>query len=296
MSDRSSRADVNGVKRSSRQPGPASSAISSRIPTGIRRWGAVGSIILASTAGATAQQSSTPVRSVEEFDPQEVVRIDLQAVEESIGDQGALDQSLRWVPSGLQLPAGYAQVYARSGGGFFRADGGLVATFDRSIYVPTQYGPMPDIPASTLFVIGGVPMGAEPGHGRLVAVDPLDPGRLPEILPPTAIPDELHDPSAVPGDRFARFGFGPGHRIPVRADAARTEAEEAGTSSRFRDDGNYRAVRLARLVVAWRAAESEEDRAGVRSTDPAAKRSGDSGPEDVPSTPPGEAARPDRSP
>ena len=159
MSDRSSRADVNGVKRSSRQPGPASSAISSRIPTGIRRWGAVGSIILASTAGATAQQSSTPGRSAGEFDPQEVVRIDLQAVEESIGDQGALDQSLRWVPSGLQLPAGYAQVYARSGGGFFRADGGLVATFDRSIYVPTQYGPMPDIPASTLFVIGGV--GAE---------------------------------------------------------------------------------------------------------------------------------------
>ncbi len=288
---------MNGVKRSSLQPGPASSAIPSGIPAGIRRWGAVGSIVLASTTGAIAQQSSTSGRtSAAEFDPQEVVRIDLQAVEESIGDRGALDQSLRWVPSGLQLPAGYAQVYARSGGGFFRADGGLVATFDRSIYVPTPYGPMPDIPASTLFVIGGVPMGAEPGHGRLVAVDPLDPGRLPEILPPTAIPDELHEPSAVPGDRFARFGFGPGHRIPVRAGAARTEAEEAGASSRFRDDGNYRAVRLARLVVAWRAAESEEDRDRVRSTDPAAKRSAGSGPEDVPPTPPGEAARPDRSP
>ncbi|MEE2894308.1 MAG: hypothetical protein VX726_01070, partial [Planctomycetota bacterium] len=117
------------MKRSSLQPGPASSAIPSRIPAGIRRWGAVGSIVLASTTGAIAQQSSTSGRSsAAEFDPQEVVRIDLQAVEESIGDRGALDQSLRWVPSGLPRPAGYPPGYARSGGGLFRADGGLGAT------------------------------------------------------------------------------------------------------------------------------------------------------------------------
>ncbi|MCP4837383.1 MAG: hypothetical protein GY895_21770 [Phycisphaera sp.] len=186
-----------------------------------------------------------------DFDPLEVRRVDLRVVEATIGDQGALDLSLRQVPQGLRLPTGYDQVFAGNTGGFWRADGGLVARFNQSIYMATKYGPIPDIPASTVFIIGGVPMGGEPGHGRLLAVDPLAPGLVPPLLAPTAVPDEWHSPSAVPGDRLERFGFGPGFRVPARADA---DADVGTGLARFQEDGEYRAGRIGRLIAYWRAA------------------------------------------
>lgn len=192
------------------------------------------------------------------FDPFEVLRIDLQAVEPSIGDRGALDLSLRWIDPGLRLPAGYDQVYAQKGRGFWRADGGLVARFDQSIYMYTQYGPIPDIPASTVFVIGGVPLGGEVGHGRLLAVDPLNPGMVPPLSGPVSVPDEWHSPSAVPGDRFSRFGFGPGYRVPVRVGG--DDPGSVDVSSRFQSDPDYRAARLARQLSHWRNARRDEAR------------------------------------
>jgi hypothetical protein len=199
---------------------------------------------------------------VSDFDPLEVRRIDLHAVEQSISDQGPLDASLRWIPSGLRLPTAYDQVYRRDGGGFWRANGGLVATFNQSIYVPTRGGLAVDIPASTVFVIGGVPMGAEPGHGRLLAADPLDPGSVPVIHPVTMVPDERHRIQAIPGDRLERFGFGPGHRI---ASEARPEAGEglsamaSGGGSRFQRDEDYRAGRLDRMLNLWRRGRINPD-------------------------------------
>ena len=192
------------------------------------------------------------------FDPLEVRRIDLQAVEASIGDRSALDLSLRWIEPGLRLPAGYDQVYAENGGGFWRADGGLVARFDQSIYMSTRYGPIPDIPASTVFVIGGVPLGGEVGHGRLLAVDPLNPGDVPPLFGSVSVPDEWHSPSAVPGDRFARFGFGPGYRVPVRVNGDVPVTTDV--SSRFQSDPDYRSSRLARLLSHWRNARRDESR------------------------------------
>ena len=196
---------------------------------------------------------------VSDFDPLEVRRIDLHAVEQTISDRGPLDASLRWIPSGLRLPTAYDQVYRREGGGFWRANGGLVATFNQSVYLPTRGGMSADIPASTIFVIGGVPMGAEPGHGRLLAADPLDPGSVPVIHPVTMVPDERHHMQAIPGDRLERFGFGPGHRIASEArPEAEAEAEEelsdmtSGGGSRFQRDEDYRAGRLDRMLKLWR--------------------------------------------
>ena len=235
---------------------------------------------------------TTMASRVAAFDPLEVRRIDLQAVEASIGDRGALDLSLRWIDPGLRLPTGYDQVYSQAGGGFWRADGGLIARFDQSIYVSTGYGPRPDIPASTVFVIGGVPMGGEVGHGRLLPVDPLDPGLVPPLSGPVAAPDEWHTPSAVPGDRFARFGFGPGYRVPVRVDG--TVPATRHVSSRFQRDPSYRASRLARMLIHWRAADRDDSDPHGSEGDPPGFSPGCSGSEADPSNPGHEVPNPDR--
>ena len=211
--------------------------------------------------GQTAPGSvGSPV--VSDYDPLEVRRIDLHAVEQSISDRGPLDASLRWVPSGLQLPTGYDQVYRRDGGGFWRADGGLVAAFNQSVYIPTRGGLAVEIPASTVFVIGGVPMGAEPGHGRLLAADPMNPGSVPSIFPATMVPDEHHRIQAIPGDRMARFGFGPGHRISSEVrPSLKDEVQATGDAgeSRFRADEDYRGDRVDRLLALWRRGRINPD-------------------------------------
>jgi hypothetical protein len=160
------------------------------------------------------------------------------------------------VQPGLQLPSGYRQVYRLDGGGFMRADGGLAATFDQSVYQPSGWGEIPVIPASTLFVIGGVPLGAEPGHGRLLGVDPLNPGAVPPPFEPTATPDAARDPSATPGDRWRRFGFGSGYRMPDRVDPEGHEGGVDTSRSRFLRDEAYRATRLAGRLAGWRAAKA----------------------------------------
>ena len=225
---------------------------------------------------------------VSDFDPLEVKRIDLHAVEQSISDRGALDASLRWIPSGLQLPTGYDQVYRREDGGFWRADGGLVAAFSQSVYVPTRSGLAVEIPASTLFVIGGVPMGAEPGHGRLLAADPMNLGSIPPIYPVTMVPDERHRIQAIPGDRRARFGFGPGYRISSEARALLNDEVPASSTtgeSRFQTDEAYRGRRVDRLLTLWRQ--------GRINPQPVLRDSeGETVREAVPSTPPIEAESP----
>ena len=234
---------------------------------------------------------SPPVRRVgvsgskDEFDPIEVRRIDLQAVEPSIGDRGPLDLSLRWIDPGLRLPFGYDQVYMGRDGGFWRADGGLVARFEQSTYLPSRYGMIPDIPASTVFVIGGVPLGGEPGHGRLLAIDPLDPAGVPSLTGLVAVPDEWHSPSAVPGDRFARFGFGPGYRVPFRVDVDAAPVPQG--SARFQSDPDYRAARITRMLACWHDARPDDPVEHVKELSP---RSSDSeearpSPEDVTANP-----------
>ena len=179
------------------------------------------------------------------YEPNQVLSLDLRPVEQGIADRGPLDGSMRSIDSGLQMPSGYRQCFERPGGGFMRADGGLVATFDQSIYVQSRNGLLPDIPASTTFVIGGVPLAAEVGHGRLLPVDPLDPGRAPsaaEAFAPRVAPDEAWVVTARPGDRIRRFGYGPGYRVAAEArsepavDLERHHAEPRGVTRKVVGD------------------------------------------------------------
>ena len=164
-------------------------------------------------------------RSVRDVGIEPVRSVDLRPVDQTVADRGPLDGGLRTVEFGLQMPSGYRQVFARSGGGFMRADGGLVATFPQSIYVATQQGVLPDIPASTVFVIGGVPMGAEPGHGRILPLNPLDLGQGP----------------AAPDDRVIAGSF---RGVKVWLDGA---CERTRENARSRTRKSTRAVARVRV-------------------------------------------------
>jgi hypothetical protein len=223
----------------------------------------------------------TPRSVIRRYQPNQVLSLDLKPVEQGIADRGALDVRMRTIESGLQLPAGYRQCFERPGGGFMRADGGLVATFPQSIYAQTENGLLPDIPASTTFVIGGVPLAAEIGHGRLLPVDPLDPGRGPsaaEVFAPRVAPDEAWVVTARPGDRIRRFGYGPGFRVAAEArpdpvidshrhlveprdvkKSADQRAADAGrdtssAQSRFFGDSSYRRERMRSLAASFTGA------------------------------------------
>jgi hypothetical protein len=204
--------------------------------------------------GSLSETTARPAKA--EAPTEDIRRIDLRAVEARTADRGPLDASLRRVEPGLQLPTAYEQVYQLDRGGFMRANGGLAATFDQSVYQPTARGEMPLIPASTVFVIGGVPLGNERGHGWLLGVDPLDPAAVPRPFAPTATPDDAYTPSATPGDRWRRFGFGAGYRMTDRVDPEGHEGGVDTSGSRFLRDDDYRALRLADRLTAWRSARS----------------------------------------
>ena len=185
---------------------------------------------LGTTGGAVVQASPTTDGKTK---PTSVAR--LTPVEQTVGDQGPLDGSLRLVDRGLALPAGYRFVYRREDGGMMRANGGLVAVFPKSIYVPTQRGLIPDVPPGTRFVIGGLPMGEESGHGRLLAVDPMRPGDLPPA------PGSSDVKSQPPSENV---GFGPGYRVVRDA----LPDFDSGLA-RFQLDEDYRRRRLRRLTM-----------------------------------------------
>ena len=199
--------------------------------------------------------------------PRTATPLGLEVVDQAVSDRGPLDVSLRQRESGLGLPTGFRTVYRLPGeeSGFgvgdrtserlMRADGGIAAVFDQSIYLQTEQGILPDVPASTTWVIGGIPLASEPGHGMLLPVDPLNIGRLPQfrrnISPPA--------PNRVAGERA---GFRVGTRISSedRLDSSgRTEKKlPKGSGCRFLDDRTYRAARLQSLLDSTRRRLDEE--------------------------------------
>jgi hypothetical protein len=190
----------------------------------------------------------------------QVVQVQLKAVEQAVGDMGPLEKSLRNVSQGIELPMGFFKVYETPGyqqnptnpndqpaRRFMRANGGLAALYDRSNHIPTKSGLMPDIPESTIWVIGGVPMATLPGHGALLPVDPLSPGAVPQRHGASAPPPP---PARVDG---ARVGFGKAPEsmwIAVSQNKAGPVQKVDKTSSwmPFLENRAYRKARLLMLL------------------------------------------------
>lgn len=83
----------------------------------------------------------------------------VRPIDQGYEDTDALRTSIRVEPIDLRRPAGFGQVYRVPGDptAFSRTDGAVTAVFDRGAYVRTPQGVMPDIPAGTVFYIGGLP-------------------------------------------------------------------------------------------------------------------------------------------
>jgi hypothetical protein len=69
-------------------------------------------------------------------------------------DTGPIATSSRLLPADLRAPTGFEHVYRGADDSLVRINGGLVATFPRSQYASSQSGPIPVIPAGTVFRIG----------------------------------------------------------------------------------------------------------------------------------------------
>lgn len=80
----------------------------------------------------------------------------LQRVDAGRADTGPLAISTRELPEDLRVPTGFEHVYQSPGDGdsLMRISGALVAEFPRSQYNMTSSGPVPVVPAGTVFRIG----------------------------------------------------------------------------------------------------------------------------------------------
>jgi len=97
----------------------------------------------------------------------------LQPVDAGIADRSPLAVSQRVVPTDLRAPSAFDRVYRLDGGMqpdgqqrtyYARKQGALTAVFPQSQYLDTAIGSIPEIPAGTVFYIGG-----SPGHDYSVA-------------------------------------------------------------------------------------------------------------------------------
>ncbi len=116
-------------------------------------------------------------------------------VEQGIADAGPMSASLRVAPVDLRSPIGFEAVYrlsevdvfGRETVSYMRKHGAITAVFPHSVYVPTEAGLVPQIPAGTVFRIGepawrpAEPVTSPPTRWNS-AID-LSPGARPELAP-----------------------------------------------------------------------------------------------------------------
>jgi hypothetical protein len=181
--------------------------------------------------------------------PRVRAEVSLQPLDQGVEDRNALDTSLRRVNISMRIPTGFQDAFAiKDDGGIMRIDGALAAVFDSSTYSQTREGLSVDVPAATIWVIDGAPLGAEPGHGQLLPVDPLAPGK---------IMHRSFDQPAPPAARGAHGEVAYG-RMSQSVWTTTTSQPEDANKSQFLTDQRYRRARLAELVakVAQRADQS----------------------------------------
>ncbi len=87
---------------------------------------------------------------------------DLRPLDQRVEDTSPLSRSLRTIERGLSVPTGFNQVYRFPGQEdlYMRINGGIHAVFPQSVYSSGRNGPVPLIPAGTIFYIGRPDLGS----------------------------------------------------------------------------------------------------------------------------------------
>jgi len=177
----------------------------------------------------------------------------LTPVDQRFQDLNPLATSLRSLPTDLRQPSNFDRVYrVRTPGGaqdeqFARVSGALTALFPRSEYTQTKRGTRADVPAGTIFYIGGLP---HAGPGR---IGPHQLGVGAQGSPWAAVEradslvDRRFDPFAAP----ARVGPADPLAAPAEPDRSLYEhrcARVPPAPHIFTDEA-YRARRLRELLT-----------------------------------------------
>jgi hypothetical protein len=157
----------------------------------------------------------------------------LQRVEAGRADTGPLAISTRELPEDLRVPTGFEHVYQASGDSdsLVRISGALVAEFPRSQYNLTRWGPVPVVPAGTVFHIG-MPSdwawgGAELNRPVVAAFNAIDRRVPPTPAPASEDPDRLVDRSIWQSEVYRSIRV----RELLRDAAADGELEHMGSES-----------------------------------------------------------------
>jgi hypothetical protein len=144
---------------------------------------------------------------------------DLKPVDPGAGDTGPLSRSTRLVQLDLRLNKQFEGVYSfertdafgHTQTWYVRSDGGLTAIFPRSQYVDGAGGLLAQVPAGTVWLIGGLPEGKSVSAVAAPrAFNALDFSAPKDDLPPPARepavprPYERNEPSIWNSDQFRR--------------------------------------------------------------------------------------------
>jgi len=204
--------------------------------------------------------------------------IQWEPVDQRVADVDLLAESFQAVEPGLGEPQGFDRVYLAPSDlfgddRFARINGALIATFPRSIYAGSPYGPIPLVPAGTVYWIGPPlawpaataadeqeALDTAPNDHRLdlrLADAPVGSGRYIEFGVSDGIergrgarswPIEATASIASPAADRSTASMGVGERSGVPR--ARVRALATGGGPRIVIDAEYRARRLRSLLDA----------------------------------------------
>lgn len=159
----------------------------------------------------------------------------LKRADQGIDDVQPLAISLRELQIDLRRPSGFDSVYRIDRTSpfsgreqlFMRMDGGITATFPRSLYVETETTLVPTVPPGTKFYIGSLP-------------DELQPASVPRQRPPTFHDLAVDHRVALSAPTLVQPGPVPGEVQPSLL--------EAFTPPTIWTDDEYRKRRIASLL------------------------------------------------
>lgn len=165
----------------------------------------------------------------------------LEPVQQGTVDANPLAAPANVQPLDLRLPLGFDRVYRVVEPGrsmlnqrYARSSGALTAVFPRSQYTPTRDGVVPEIPAGTIFYIGGLPDDIFSTPPPAIRRGPTYIDRAARAVPSNA------EPADLPRENVARSA----DRV------TRRDVIERPTPASIMTDEGFRQARVGELIDA----------------------------------------------
>lgn len=179
-------------------------------------------------------------------------RTNLRLVDQGVADLGPQSASLRSVGSRVELrqDTGWERLYRDDKtGAYYRFNGAVGASFPRSSYVQNRDGTFPEIPAGTVFHVGGdhLSTGREGARGPVgVMAEAADEGRLSSRVSNYVTPEPAEGGPIIRGGLPARGVLAREEAVDERSRSA--EMARAIATPTVATNEAYRRRRMAELL------------------------------------------------